>query len=76
MQAVKGYISNGRFTPTDGAILPDYVRAVLVIAEIAEESHDNFWKEFDRLVDASAHEEMPEFPRLQFGREPIIFTED
>ena len=76
MQAVKGYISNGRFTPTDGAILPSYVRAVLVIEEIAEKPQDNFWKEFDRLVDASTHEEMPEFPRLKFGREPIVFTED
>ena len=37
---------------------------------------DNFWKEFDRLVDASAHEDMPEFPRLQLSREPIDFAED
>ena len=76
MQAVKGYISNGRFTPTDGAILPRYVRAVLVLEETPEKPQNNFWNEFDRQVDASAHEKMPEFTRLQFGREPIVFTED
>jgi len=31
MLAVKGYIDSGRFTPTDGAKLPTYAQAVLVI---------------------------------------------
>ena len=31
MLAVKGYIDSGRFTPTDGAKLPVYAHAVLVI---------------------------------------------
>ena len=31
MLAVKGYIDSGRFTPTDGATLPVYAPAVLVI---------------------------------------------
>jgi hypothetical protein len=31
MLAVKGYIDSGRFTPTDGAKLPAYAHAVLVI---------------------------------------------
>jgi hypothetical protein len=31
MLAVKGYIDGGRFTPTDGAKLPAYAHAVLVI---------------------------------------------
>ena len=35
MLAVKGYINSGRFTPTDGASLPAYARAVLVIESIA-----------------------------------------
>jgi len=34
MLAVKGYINDGRFTPTDGASLPVYARAVLVIEGI------------------------------------------
>ena len=35
MLAVKGYITSGRFTPTDGAKLPVYANAVLVIESIA-----------------------------------------
>jgi hypothetical protein len=31
MLAVKGYINSGRFTPTDGAKLPAYAHAVLII---------------------------------------------
>lgn len=36
MLAVKGYIDSGRFTPTDGAKLPVYAHAVLVIESNAE----------------------------------------
>ena len=36
MQAVKGYISNGRFTPNDEFILPNYARVMLVIEEVIE----------------------------------------
>ena len=33
MQAVKGYLSNGWFTPNDGAVLPNHIEAVLVFGE-------------------------------------------
>ena len=33
MQVVKGILSSGRFTPTDGAVLPKHVKAVLVFDE-------------------------------------------
>ena len=36
MQAVKGYISNGRFTPNDEFMLPNYARVMLVIEEVIE----------------------------------------
>jgi len=80
MQAIKGYFTDGRFTPADNIALPRHAHAILVIEELPEtpvtQSANNFWHEFDRLVDASAHEAMPEFPRLRLGREPITFTED
>ena len=37
MQAVKGYISNGWFTPTNEFKLPSYARVMLVIEEVIEE---------------------------------------
>ena len=37
MQAVKGYLSNGWFTPNDGAVLPSKTEAVLVFGETTTE---------------------------------------
>jgi len=51
MQAVKGYIDGGRFTPTDGAVLPNYAHAVLVIQEA-------FINKMDRLMDEAVTEEV------------------
>ena len=80
MQAVKGFLIDGHFTPTDDIMLPSHVHVTLIIESESRETQDtkpnNFWHEFDRLVDESTHEDMPEFPRMQFGREPIIFEED
>ena len=39
MQAVKGYLSNGWFTPSDGANLPNHARVSLVIEEVIEKPH-------------------------------------
>ena len=35
-QAVKGYLSNGWFTPNDGVVLPSHARVRLVIEEVLE----------------------------------------
>ena len=43
---------------------------------ISSENQIVFWKEIDRLVDEAADEEMPDFPRLNFGRELITFSEE
>jgi len=78
MQAIKGYFTDGRFTPADSIVLPRHAHAILVIEELTPVTQEasSFWHEFDRLVDASTHEAMPEFPRLRLGREPITFAED
>jgi len=36
MQAVKGYINNGRFMPENGMALPNRVKAILIIEELAQ----------------------------------------
>ena len=36
MQAVKGYLSNGWFTPNDGVGLPRHARVVLLIEEVID----------------------------------------
>jgi len=77
MQAVKGFFADGRFTPVENIKLPHHAHAILILEELSQKKTvDNFWHEFDRLVDASAHEEMPEFSRFNLGREPITFTEE
>ena len=38
MQAVKGYINNGRFMPENGMTLPNSVKAILIIEEFAQSS--------------------------------------
>ena len=40
MQAVKGYLSNGWFTPNNGAELPSHARVMLVVEEIIERNHE------------------------------------
>ena len=37
MQAVKGYFSNGWFTPSDNVVLPNQIEAVLVFDETITE---------------------------------------
>ena len=80
MQAVKGYVENGQFFPTGKvAQLPGRIKAVLTIldepAEISKPQNElDLWKDIDRLVDAASGETMPDFPRLNFGRELITFT--
>ncbi|MCL1877803.1 MAG: hypothetical protein FWF80_03005 [Defluviitaleaceae bacterium] len=79
MHAIKGYFTNGRFTPADNVLLPNYSHAILVIEQLPQAPSENtngFWQEFDKLVDESANEEMPQFPRLRLGREIVTFTED
>ena len=62
MQAVKGYLSDGHFTPTDGTVLPHFVHAVLVLGESITKPQptkpqEDFWKEFDKLTEEVRIEE-------------------
>ena len=81
MQAVKGYVENGQFYPMGAvALLPGRTKAVLTILDepieiFMPENELDFWKNLDRLIDEAADEAMPDFPRLNFGRELITFAE-
>jgi len=80
MQAYEGFLENGRFTPYESVVLPLKAQAILLLRSVIptskrEESRD-FWAKFDRMVDAAEDEEMPEFPRMHFGRELITFTDE
>ena len=62
MQAVKGYLADGRFTPIDSVKLPDRVRAILVfhdesVQESAQTEPRDFWHKFDCMTDESKIEE-------------------
>jgi len=74
MQAVKGYFADGRFTATDGTVVPNYVHAVLVIGEsLVTPSQDDVFKDFDIVADVARAEErharMEWLERLRQARE-------
>ena len=74
MLAVKGYIDSGRFTPTDGAKLPVYANAVLVIENDSPVKEKNSRKEWlDQLRQArqlAKADPLPDFVVRQPMREP------
>ena len=77
MQAVKGYLENGRFTPYEAITLPRRVEVTLLFSETVISpvyiDEKAFWEEFDRMTAESADENellMDEaFSRRTFGRE-------
>lgn len=63
------------------AAMPGRIKAVLTILDEpieawGQENELDFWKGIDQLVDEATDEEMPEFPRLNFGRELVTFSEE
>ena len=84
MQAVRGYIDNGRFTPYEPVTLPKRAEVTLLFREAgpAIKQHDEmaFWANFDRLTAESAHENDllndEAFARRASGRDLIAFTEE
>jgi hypothetical protein len=39
------------------------------------ENELDFWHKIDKLVDEATSEQMPDFPRLDYGRELVTFSE-
>lgn len=86
MLACEGYVENGQFHPT-GTLTrtPTRMRAFLTVLDEPIKSRSSkiedvmaFWKNFDMQAAASANEEMyvEDFPRMNFGREPIAFARE
>jgi len=78
MLAVKGYIDSGRFTPTDGAKLPVYAHAVLVIESdpFKDEIDKGSWlKQLQKARMLSKNDPLPDFIVRQPMREPHGLTD-
>ena len=84
-QAYEGYVENGRFYPRDNLTrLPGRFRAVLTVVlenplqEVPQTNSLEWLDELHHLLDESGDEKlrMENFPRMDFGRNPIIFTDE
>ena len=81
-QAYEGYFESGKFD-TSGKQLPIPERRKIFITILNEPVQDNFetkqgWlNELHQLLEESGDEELhkEDFPRMDFGREPLIFSD-
>ena len=80
MQAINGYLENGRFIPNEFIKLPKRVPAVLVFNDIginSDKAERLLWlKNFHKAVKQAENEEMPDFPRANLGREFIELSDE
>ena len=86
MLAVKGYIDSGRFTPTDGAKLPAYAHAVLVIEssipplpadtlDIDKTARKEWLEQLRQARQLAKNDPLPDFIVRQPMREPHGLTD-
>ena len=82
MQAVRGLLDNGRFTPHEAVALPKRVEVTIVFREITQPIDDEkaFWADFDRKAAESANENDllndEAFSRRASGRTLINFADE
>jgi hypothetical protein len=85
VQAIQGYFDSGYFYQKGRRVsLPERRLVIVNVLDIPIEANEQqkadmeFWAEFDRLAKESTDEEllMVDFPRMSFGREPIIFDDE
>ena len=79
-QAYDGYFENGQFFPKSTPIrIPGRFRAVLTILDIpAQGDASSDWiDELEHMIidDTGEKLNMENFPRMDFGREPIFFSD-
>jgi len=82
-QAYEGHIDNGRFYPKDIPInLTGRFRAILTVLDVPThtqlDTSADWVDELERMVkaDTSPPLRIEDFPRMDFGREPIIFSDE
>ena len=85
VQSLHGYFDNGVFFQQGRRVsLPEHKHVIVNILDIPVDTDEirnediKFWKEFDRLADESADEELvlANFPRVHFGRELIVLGDE
>ena len=78
--AINGYLEDGYFKPLEAIKLPKRVPATLTYNDSPfDESYNERmeWLEsFRSLLQQSAGEELPDFERMRFNREPIDFSDE
>ena len=87
MQAVKGYLSDGQFTPMNGDVLPSRAQVIVIIEEVLPfdskrkiereyEARMKWLKRLHESVDDSMDEEPLDFPpRSREMRPPVVFED-
>jgi len=80
MQAINGYLENGRFIPNERITLPKRVQAVLVFSENKidnDKAERLLWLEkFHNAVNQAENEEMAYIPRSTGIRPPIDLSDE
>ncbi|GHU79525.1 hypothetical protein AGMMS49992_31590 [Clostridia bacterium] len=80
MQAFEGFYENGRFAPSEKVEMPIKAKAILLLYNSSalsdREEAKAFWRKFDELVDSASNEIMPDFPRMQFGRDIELLADE
>ena len=84
VQAFDGYVEGGQFYPMGAIRLPGRFRAVLtVIMDVQPPQHEedvsmDWVDELERIALSATSPplRMEDFPRMDFGREPILFASD
>lgn len=85
VQALQGYFDGGIFYQQGQRVaLPEHKMVIVNVLDIPVDTNKikkadiDFWKEFDEMANESAQEElqMVDFPRMNFGREPILFDDE
>ena len=80
VQAINGYLENGRFIPNEVIKLPKRVPAILIFNEIKidnDKTERLLWlNNFYEAVKQAENEEMPDFPRADLKREFIELSDE
>ena len=84
MQAIKGYLEDGHFTPIEAVTLPKRAEVTLLFRELAHsltrDDEKAFWVEFDHRTAESVNENEllkdEAFSRRASGRDIITFADE
>ena len=85
VKAIQGYFNDGVFYQQGRQVkLPERQLVIVNILDIPIDADEiktadiEFWEEFDRIAKRSIDEEllMVDFPRMHFGREPVLFDDE